>query len=312
MQRVLVTGGTGFIGRHTLPRLAERGHDIHVVVPTAAEAPPPELGRAHVADLLEPGTAAEVVTAIEPSHLLHMAWYVEPGQVWSSLENVRWVEASLALLRAFGDAGGRRAVLAGTCSEYGHPSERVCREDAPLRPTNLYGESKAALGRLALAAAAELGVSAAWARIFFAYGPFEDPKRLVSSVTANLLRGRPAPCSHGRQVRDYLYTPDISAALVELLDSDCGGPVNVGSGAGISLAELVGRLAAIIGRPELLELGAIEPGPNEAPVLVADVTRLRDEVGWRPAHGLDDGLELTIGWWRRALTGSGEVRPAES
>jgi nucleoside-diphosphate-sugar epimerase len=81
----------------------------------------------------------------------------------------------------------------------------------------------------------------------------------------------------------------------------------VGSGQGLSLRELVGRLAAVVGRPELVEFGAIEAGPNEPPVLVADVSRLRDVVGWKPAHGLDEGLERTVDWWRAELIRAGEL-----
>jgi len=61
----------------------------------------------------------------------------------------------------------------------------------------------------------------------------------------------------------------------------------------------VRRIAAIVGCPDLVELGALEPPPGEPPVLVADVGRLRDEVGWRPARSLDDGLRDTVDWWRR-------------
>jgi nucleoside-diphosphate-sugar epimerase len=75
----------------------------------------------------------------------------------------------------------------------------------------------------------------------------------------------------------------------------------------VSLRELIGGLASILGRPELVEFGAIEAGPNEPPVLVADVSRLRDELGWRPAHDLLEGLQLTADWWRRHLVETGEL-----
>ena len=300
MTRVLVTGGTGFIGRQAVPLLRDRGREVHVVS-SRSDAAIPEGVRLHSADLLDPGARSELVAEIKPDLLMHLAWYLQPGQVWDSVENVRWVEASLGLLRDFAAHGGKRALVAGTCSEYG-PVAGVCNEDTtPLAPSNLYGVAKDSLRSIAAAAASALAIELAWARIFFAYGPGEHPVRLVASVIRHLLAGEPAPCSHGRQVRDYLSTVDIGDALVATLESGFTGTLNIGSGERLTLREIVGATADLIGRPELVRFGEVIPPPDDPPLLVADTTRLRSQVGWRPRYRLEEGLELTIDWWRKEL-----------
>jgi nucleoside-diphosphate-sugar epimerase len=217
--------------------------------------------------------------------------------VWNSILNVNWVEASLALLRDFAAAGGRRAVFAGTFSEYG-PEGRVCNESTtPLEPSNLYGVCKDALRAVTLRASDQLGISVAWVRIFSAYGPHEHPARLVASVAQNLLAGNPAPCSHGKQVRDYLCTPDIGAGLAEILESELTGPVNLGSGEGATLREIIETLGEITGRSDLIRFGEVVPPPDDPELIVADMTRLRSEVSWQPSYSLRSGLEMTVDWW---------------
>jgi nucleoside-diphosphate-sugar epimerase len=145
------------------------------------------------------------------------------------------------------------------------------------------------------------GMSTAWGRIFFQFGPFEHPDRLVPSVIGNLLRDREAPCSHGGQVRSFLHVADVGAAFAAVLNGEVEGPVNIGSDQGITLAELVGRIGRLVGRPELLRLGARPAPPAEPPILLPDIHRLRDEAGWRPSLTLDEGLNDTVAWWRAHL-----------
>ena len=97
-----------------------------------------------------------------------------------------------------------------------------------------------------------------------------------------MLSGREAPVTDGRQVRDFLAVEDVGDAFAALIDSPITGPVNVASGQPIAVRDLVALVAAAAGRPDLVRLGAVQQRAGEPDELVADVGRLRDEVGWRP------------------------------
>jgi nucleoside-diphosphate-sugar epimerase len=234
------------------------------------------------------------VRDVRPTHLLHLAWETTHGAFWSAPANLDWLAASVHLVRAFAEAGGRRAVVAGTCAEYLW-DDRVCHErTTPLEPATLYGAAKHALHVALRGYAGAVGFELAWGRVFLLHGPGEPPGRLVPSVATAMLEARPAACSHGRQVRDLLHVDDVAAGFGALLASGVTGAVNVASGEPVTLAEVVGTIGEITGHPELLRLGAIPASPGEPATLVADVRRLRDEVGFRPRHDLREGLEMTV------------------
>jgi nucleoside-diphosphate-sugar epimerase len=147
-------------------------------------------------------------------------------------------------------------------------------------------------------------MTSAWGRIFFVYGPHEHPSRLVPSVIRSLLSDMPARCSQGNQIRDYLFAQDAADALVALLESAVTGPVNVASGQGIALRDIVLRIGTLLGKPDLIRLGAIPPATTDTPLVVADVTRLQQVLAWRPKYDLESGLTRTIDWWRERLEAS--------
>ena len=299
--RVLVTGATGFIGRQVLPLLTAGGHEVFAV--GRRERPPSlvEDVQWHTCDLLDSAQLSQLLSETGPTDLLHFAWYAEPSRYWSAPENVLWVESTLQLFRRFVESGGTRVVMAGTCAEY-DLRHGFCSEGlTPLRPTTLYGASKHAVATVVTTAAEHLGVSAAWGRIFFLYGPREHPARLVAGVATALLRGEPAACSHGRQLRDFLHVKDVASAFVHLLHSDLEGPVNVASGTAVSVGEVALAIGELVGRPELVQLGTRSAPADEPPLIVADVRRLEQEVGWEPRITLTSGLRETVDWWRHNL-----------
>jgi nucleoside-diphosphate-sugar epimerase len=291
----MLTGATGFVGRHALVALTQAGHEVHAV----ARRPSVEDAGAiwHQADLL---AGCDVVRECEPEILVHLAWYAEHGKYWSSPENVRWVEASLALLRAFAVTGGRRVVIAGSCAEY-EWSREVYPESAPLRPATLYGAAKHGLHVVASAFCEQAGVELAWGRLFFLYGPHEAPERFVPSLVRSLLRGDPAPMTEGSQRRDFLHVADAGAAFAALADGALTGAVNIASGEALALADLGRRIAAACARPELLHIGKLPMRAGEPAELVAEVSRLREELGWSPRISLGEGIDATVAWWREQL-----------
>lgn len=289
MNRLLITGGTGFLGE-PCARAASGSFEVHAV-------------GSRDCDLLQPGAAARLIEAVRPTHLLHLAWVATPGVFWESADNWRWLRASQELLLAFARCGGTRAVTAGTCAEYDWTAGGVLHErNTPTRPTTTYGRAKLELCEWATALGLAHGLSVSHARLFWMYGPREHPARLVPSVTNALLRDEPALCSEGTQARDFLHAHDIAEALVRLVGSDACGPVNVASGEAVPVRAVVAHVAAATGRADLVRFGA-RPSPNEPPVLVADVGRVRTELDWTPRVPLARGLGETVNWWRTRCAG---------
>jgi nucleoside-diphosphate-sugar epimerase len=299
VSRVLVTGASGFIGARTLAPLRERGFEVHAVARAGRpQASAPDGVTWHAADLLDDDAGGALIRRVRPTHLLHLAWYAEPGAFWSAPENADWVAATVRLVGAFGAAGGLRVVLAGTCAEYDWNAGGVLTESSPPAPATFYGIAKDATRRVAEGLGSLHGATVAAGRVFFLYGPGEDPRRLVASVARGLLNGERVATSEGRQVRDFMHVQDVAGAFAALVAADTEGPVNIGSGDGVEVRRVVDLVAQAAGRPDLLDVGALEMRADEPAVLVADARRLHDEVGFRPETGLEDGIAETVDWWR--------------
>lgn len=296
-QRVLVTGGSGYVGRHAVDALVDRGCDVHVLT-RDPERGHNQAARWHGVDILRADHPLEqTVCDIQPDICLHLAWDVSPG-FWMSPANLDWVAASMRLLRAVHDAGGQRFVGAGTCGEYDWAqADRALGEDAPRAPHTLYGAAKDAVRRVVDSYCRQSAMTHAWGVLFFSFGPHEQQDRLVPSVLRNLLAGRAAMATAGTQQRDFMDSRDQGAALAALALGNVQGAVNIASGQAVAVADLLRQLAEKCGKTDLLRLGALPMRAEEPDLLLADVTRLRDQVGFCPAISLDQGLADALAWW---------------
>jgi nucleoside-diphosphate-sugar epimerase len=297
MSRLLITGASGFIGRHCLQALATEGHEVHAV--SRRRQPESALPRVtwHERNLLVPGCPTDLISEVKPECLLHLAWYTEPAKYWEGRENIEWVRASLELFHAFAEKGGSRLVAVGTCAEYGAISGECEENKTPLLPTSLYGVSKHGLERILHFWSLRTGLSSAWGRTFFLYGPYEHPSRVVAYVVLSLLRGEPALCSRGLEIFDFLHVADVASALVSLLESKVQGPVNIGSGNPLSLRYVLEEIGRQLGRLDLVQFGTRE-SKHATQSIWANTQRLVHEVGWKPQYDMPAGIRQTIEWWR--------------
>ena len=305
MKKVLLTGAAGFVGRHTIPLMIESGYEVHAV--DYIDQPPFKQEPCffwHQCNLLNTDQQKRLLAEVKPTHLLHFAWYTVPGKYWTSLENLRWVQASLELAMNFIDEGGKRAVLAGTCAEYDW-SYGYCSEDVtPTRPSTLYGTCKHSLQEMLRYLSQQTGLSSAWGRIFFLYGPYEAKIRLVPSIITSLLQDRSVRCTHGNQIRDFLHVEDIASAFVSLLNSNVEGPINIALGQPVALKTVIYTIADLLGKRHLVELGVLPAPEGEPPFVVADVRKLNQQVDWKPKITLEAGLKSDIQWWEQNLEGN--------
>ena len=287
-ESVLVTGATGFIGAAAAQALLRRGCEVHGV--SASGRPGPEGVRMHRCDLLAETEAAALLRRLRPARLVHAAWDVTHGAYWSAPANLDWLASGVRLLQEFLAAGGRRAVGVGTCAEYGWTQASYAEATAPRDPATVYGRCKLALGE-AFEAARIMGASTAWARLFFPYGPGDGASRFLPSLVRTLRAGLPFDTTAGLQRRDFVHVDDVGEALAALALCEVGGAVNIGTGEAPSLREVALEAAGALGAdPALLRFGALPAREGDPAMLVADVTRLRGEVGYAPTIGWRDGV----------------------
>lgn len=266
MAKVLVTGARGFLGTKVVERLRKHGWEVHAITSRV-----PALSRGmiwHSLNLLD-GSAEGFAQRLGASHLVHLAWETHPGY-WSSPKNSLWREASEGLIRGFRAGGGKRVVVTGTCAEYDWNATAPLDETAsPLRPASLYGIEKHRLQEWLRAGAFE---DYAWARVFFPYGPGQPTDKLIPSAIAAFRQGQPFECRGANLVRDYIYLEDVADILVSLLDQKLIGTINVGTGTGIRVGDLVREIAMQMNAEELVRLADDTSSPKS---VIASSVRLQ-------------------------------------
>lgn len=305
MQRVVVTGATGFIGAAVARGLARRG--IHVAALMRPAANPWRLG-ADVkgmevihGTLDDAASYAPALQAFRPDTVMHLAWHgvskagrEDPAQIRTN------VCGSADLLRAAVRAGCRTFVGAGSQAEYA-PGDVAIDEAHPTRPQSLYGAAKLAAFTLLDQIARRNDVRLAWLRVFSVYGPRDAADTLLSTLIGQLLAGTRPALTSAEQAWDYLYVDDAADAFVSVgATAAAAGVFNMGSGTARPLRETIVQVRDLIDRSLPLGFGDLDSTTNAVRRLEPVVGRLRSVTGWSAATPLAVGLARTVDWHRRA------------
>ena len=144
----------------------------------------------------------------------------------------------------------------------------------------------------------------AWGRIFYPYGPDEPSQKLISSIIDALLEGRVAQSSPGDQWRDFVHAEDVGSAIAELIDSKVAGSFNIGSGEAYKVADIVRTVGEVVGKEDLLRVGALPAREDESPVIAADLEKITTQTRWKPSISLKKGVEHMVEKARQARRNS--------
>lgn len=295
---VLITGGAGFIGSHTVEALLAIGARV-VVLDDFSNGRRANLPGAHERLTVIEGDIRDLATVraaiAGASHVLHLAAQVSvPASIADPLESCRQnVLGFVTVLEAARGAEARRVVFASSAAVYGMPRDLPLTEDSPLAPISPYGLEKSIDEQYGRLYTELYGFSTLGLRFFNVYGPRQDPNSPYSGVISKwhdaLATGAPVRIfGDGLQTRDFVYVGDVAQVIVRALAASETGVCNVGTGTSVTLLDMLAALERAAGRTADRRIEPVAAG--DIRYSATDVERLRERIGFVPATRLESGL----------------------
>ena len=308
--KILVTGGAGFIGSHVVDAYVTAGHEVAVIddLSTGREENVNPAARLHRADIRNLARVQEVVAAFKPEVVNHHAAQSEvPKSVADPGHDAHVnVVGGLNVLRACVDNSVRKVIFSSTGGAlYGEPDIVPADEDHPVRPLSPYGASKFAFEQYLATFDRTFGLRFTTLRYANIFGPRQDffaaEGRVVAMFASRMIEGKPATIDgDGTQSRDMLHVGDIAIANLAALDRGDGGTYHVSSGVPISVNDLWRKIALITEYRLEPQFGPSRKG--DVYRIALDNTRAKVQLGWEPRIPLDEGLRLTVEYFRQQIT----------
>jgi UDP-glucose 4-epimerase len=304
--RILVTGGAGFIGSHTVDALvAANSHELAVMDDLSSgqhDRLRPNV-RFHHADIRNADEVRLIMDRERPEVVIHLAAQMDVRK--SVAEPAFDAEVNIGgflnLIEAGREKDLKRIIFASTGGAiYGEQENFPCDEEHRCRPLSPYGVSKLATEAYLFYYKMQYGIDYVALRYSNVYGPRQDPhgEAGVVAIFCGRLLGR-RPCTiygDGEQTRDYIYVEDVAQANMAALNTAASGAFNIGTGLETSVNQLYRSLAGIGGSNEIPIFAPMRPGEQRRSVI--SPARAATALGWRPEVGLEDGLKRTFEWFK--------------
>jgi UDP-glucose 4-epimerase len=292
--KVLLTGGSGFLGRRVADLLAKDGHNVVSIGRTAPVDAAPRTAGFRKVDLTNNVDVQRAATDVGTvDSIIHLAAKVpkNPNEDQSRAAFDTNLIGTINLFDAFGRAGQANTV-ASTAEVYGLPAGHApIREDAEPFPLSWYGASKVAAEVYCRVLEQREQMRIALLRFTVLYGPDDPIERAIPNFVRSAVRGESIRIFGGEELRDYLHVDDAARAVMTAWEHRLSGTYNVGSGTGIAVRDAAAAVLRVAGGS-----GGIEQHPRQKPAadIVLDVTRFREATGFAPARVFPDGLEEQI------------------
>jgi UDP-glucose 4-epimerase len=309
MKRIILTGGTGFVGANLARRLLHEGHHVHLLVRSGystwrIEEIQSEI-QLHIADFRAPETLLRVLELIQPDWIFHLAahgaysWQTDAAQIVQTniLGTINLLESALKV-------GFESFVNTGSSSEYGLKAHAPS-EDEGIDPNSYYAVGKASATLYCRFSAAYHQVNIPTLRLYSVYGPYEEPNRLIPALIKNGLNGEFPPLVNPNIARDFIHTEDVNEAFIKAASvhtSACGAIYNVGSGVQTTLREAVETARKVMNIEAQPQWGTMPNRGWDTDVWVADSRKIQHELGWTPRYSFEDGLRQTVAWFQDNLS----------
>jgi nucleoside-diphosphate-sugar epimerase len=309
-RRVLVTGGSGFIGSHLTRRLVAEGAQVHALTSNVSSVYPARLLdlrdsiQLHEASLDDRGAMQLLADEVRPEYVFHLGAYTHVGKSWQRVDECIQVniQGTVNLLMALAPHGFTRFINTGTSEIYGDVDVPF-HEAAAVHPISPYSVSKHAAEEYCRLFAEARSLPIVRVRPFNAYGPMQSPDRVIPEIITRGLQGRPLQMTQGNQTREFNFVTDLADGFVVLATAPGidGELFNLGCGREVSMRDLATTILTLLGDPIVPKFGAIPERPIEIPRMYADTAKTRARLGWTAPTSLEDGLQQTIDWYREAL-----------
>ena len=305
-RKVLLTGGTGFLGHHVVSALLDKKAEVTLLIQPHEKTWRLEGIESNInsvkATLANREETKKAVQEAQPEIIIHFAGWMERRRDVTILDDMyeHHVASTMNLILAADPGVTKLIINTGTSEEYGEQADPFI-ETLPIDPVSPYSASKGAATVMATYLSKAIGLPVVSMRPFITYGPGQLHDTLIPFIIKGVLQKKTVELTEGLQYRDFIFVDDLVSCyltVIEKAESIKSPQVfNVGTGQKTMVRDVIETIADLTNGQDYLKIGARPMRPGEPESMVADIQKARDFLGWAPKVSLSEGIGKTIDWW---------------